>query len=394
MRPLLGLVGIILFSQVSGCASLSPSTRDVNDQVDAWLYQREYGKARTFLAQLQASPSHGKENVHAIYEKIQAHIAGHEQQVMAEADSAVAAQEWGTAFDLYRDALDRVPDSRRLQAGQQQLRQRHAEYLEKLELERLIARGEWTLKDLETNRVAEAEHSDNWFAQYWLDWKTARAQTLGLELALHGKRALERKDLTLAKRILPLALTLSNTVETRALNTQLQETLQEEELRILNERRRIPHAPPAPRLTRFEQPPKSEPLPKPEQPPKEERTQAQTPEQNGAKRLMDEFRRACQEKNLAEAQQLKSQLEQQGVNSQEFDTLRKQLAGDVAKHVKQLIDIGATHYSQQRYHEAKDVWTQAQALDPKNEQVTARLKRVTRVLDKLQTLRSKSPGTP
>jgi hypothetical protein len=37
---------------------------------------------------------------------------------------------------------------------------------------------------------------------------------------------------------------------------------------------------------------------------------------------------------------------------------------------------------------------EAHALDPKNEQLTARLKRVARVLDKLQTLRSKSPATP
>jgi tetratricopeptide (TPR) repeat protein len=213
-------------------------------------------------------------------------------------------------------------------------------------------------------------------------------------LASHGKRALESKDLTLAKRILPLAQSLSNTVETRALYTQLQETLQEDEQRVLNERRRTAQAPPAPRFTRAEPSAKSEPPPKSEQPPRDDRTAVQPPEQNGAKRLMDEFRKACQEKNLTEAQGLKSQLEQQGVNSQEFETLRKQLAGDVAKHVKQLIEIGATHYSQQRYQEAKDVWKEAHALDPKNEQLTARLKRVARVLDKLQTLRSKSPATP
>ena len=39
---------------------------------------------------------------------------------------------------------------------------------------------------------------------------------------------LEHKDLPLAKRILPLALSLSNTPETQALNAQLQEALKPE----------------------------------------------------------------------------------------------------------------------------------------------------------------------
>jgi tetratricopeptide (TPR) repeat protein len=204
-------------------------------------------------------------------------------------------------------------------------------------------------------------------------------------LATRGKRVLDRNDLASAKRILPLALNLSDTAETRALNTRLEETLREEELRIVNERRRNAEVQPA------RQPARTEQLPKSDQTPKDERAQSQ--EQKDAKRLMDEFRKACQEKNLAEAQQLLLQLERQGFDTPEFDKLSKQLAGDVTRHVKQLIDIGATHYSQQRYQEAMAVWTQAQALDPKNEQLAARIKRVTRVLEKLDTLRNKSSVT-
>jgi len=90
---------------------------------------------------------------------------------------------------------------------------------------------------------------------------------------------------------------------------------------------------------------------------------------------------------------LMSQLEKQGVDNQEFEKLRTQLASDVARQVKHLIDIGATQYSQQRYEEALDVWKKAQVLDPNNEQLTARIKRATRVLEKLQTLRNKNSAT-
>jgi tetratricopeptide (TPR) repeat protein len=204
-------------------------------------------------------------------------------------------------------------------------------------------------------------------------------------LAEYGKRALERKDLPLAKRILPLALSLSNTRETRTLNAQLQEALkpdtpQEPEAPILTEQPRIAEKEIAP------------PRPRAEQQPKEERPRVNAPngqEPNDAKRVMAEFRKACQEKQFVEAQQLMSQLEKQGVDTQEFGTLRKQLASDVAAHVKELIKLGVIRYSQQRYDEALTLWKQAQVLDPKNEQLAARIKRVTRVTENLRNLRIK-----
>jgi tetratricopeptide (TPR) repeat protein len=279
---------------------------------------------------------------------------------------------------LYREALSRLPDSKSLQQGQQQLLRRHAEHLEKLEMERVIAKGEWTLKDLEISKLTDANKSGDWFGQYSLNRKLAGANELALELAEHGKHALERKDLTLAQRILPLARNLSTAIESRASNARLQETLQGEELRLINEQQRIADAQLASQRMRSEQQDKKE------------RSAINSQEQKKAKRLMADFRKACHESNLAEAQQLRSQLEEQKVDNREFEKLRKQLANDVARHVKHLIEIGATHYSRQQYQEAMDVWQQAQVLDPKNEQLTARIKRVTRVLKKLENLREKS----
>ena len=250
----------------------------------------------------------------------------------------------------------------------------------------LIARGEWTLKDLETSKVAEANKSGSWLGRYLLNRKIADANDLGLELAAYGKSALERKDLPLAKRILPLALNLSNTTETRALNTQLQEALKaearkEEETRILNEQPRIAEKKLAAPRTRAEQQTK------------EERPTVDGQEQKDTKRLMAEFTKACQEKRFVEAQQLMSQLGKQGVDTQEFRKLSKQLASDVATQVKNLTKIGVIHYRQQQYDEALNVWKQAQVLDPENEQLAARIKRVTRVTEKLQNLRTKGGAT-
>jgi len=70
--------------------------------------------------------------------------------------------------------------------------------------------------------------------------------------------------------------------------------------------------------------------------------------------------------------------------------LSKALAADVERHVRHLTKIGVVHYSRQQYDEALRVWKRAHALDPKNEQLTARIKRVTRVIKNLENLRTKS----
>jgi hypothetical protein len=369
--------GVMLASHLAGCASLHLPPGTAQDQIDYWLDRQEYAKALAVVNEAQNSPSPAISNLQETREKIHARIARYEQQVIANADTAAAANDWGTAFDLYREALSRVPESARLRDGEQTLIRRHEEHLASLELERLIAKGEWTLKDLETSTVAAANKPGSWFWRYWLNRKIANAHDLGLELAAYGKRALEQKDLPLAKRILPLALSLSNTPETQALHTQLQEALKPEVRK--EEDAPVPTEPP-----RVAEKEIATPRPRP---------RANGPEQNDAKRMMAEFRKACQEKQFVEARQLMSQLEKQGVDTQEFKTLSKQLASDVATHVKELTKIGVIHYSQKQYDEALKVWQQAQVLDPKNEQLAARIKRVTRVTENLRNLRNKS-GAP
>jgi len=263
-----------------------------------------------------------------------------------------------------------------------------------LERDRLIAKGEWMLKELEISKLAEAKNPRSWLGQYSLDRKIGSANALALDLAEHGKRALEHGDLTLAKRILPLALNLSNAREIEALNSRFQEVVKEEELRTLNEQTRIAEAQAAEEEIRGERQEK-----KPHSPVNSQEQKKTVPlmandqEQKKTALLMADFRKACHEKDFVQAQRLMSRLEKHGVDDQEFEELSKELTSDVSRHVRHLIKIGVIHYSQQQYDEALDAWKRAQILDPKNEQLTARIKRVKRVIGNLQNLRTKSGAT-
>lgn len=394
MTQLVWLLGLIVLSQISGCASLLTSTGNVDDQIDHWLSQQEYGKALALVADLRESPSPKISNLQETQDKINVQVAGYEQHVIAKAESAVAVGDWGAAFDLYRDALSRLPDSTRLQQGEQQLIRRHAEYVEMLELDRVIAKGEWMLKELEVSKLADAKNPHSWFGQYSLNRRIGSANELALDLAERGKRALEDRDLTLAKRVLPLALNLSNASEIEALNSRFQEILKEEELRTLNEQTRIAEAQVAEEEIRGErQEKKQRSAINSQEQNKTVPLMANGQEQKKAALLMADFRKACHEKDFVQAQRLMSRLEKHGVDDEEFEELSKELASDVARHVRHLIKIGVIHYSQQQYDEALNVWKQAAVLDPKNEQLTARIKRVKRVIGNLQNLRTKSGAT-
>ena len=382
MRLIAWLCGMLVLSQLAACASLVTSRGDANEQVERLLDQQEYGKALAVVRDARDNSPSAIVNLQELEQRVQAQVAIYEQQVITRAESAAVVGEWGAAFELYREALLRLPNSAPLRQGEQELVERHSKYAAMLDMDRLIAKGEWTLKDLEISKLAEAKNPSGWLGPYSLKRKTAHADEIARELAEHGKRALEQNDLALARRVLPLASSLSNAVEIEALNGRLQEKLTEEEARLRNAQKRIAEAQATAQKAREEGQEK-----KP-------RVATNGQEQKNTAQLLADFKKACHEKNFTEGRRLMSKLEKQGVDDQEFVQLSQELTDDIERHVQQLIKIGVIHYSRQQYDEALRVWKRAHVLDPKNEQLTARIKRVTRVINNLQNLRTKSGAAP
>lgn len=370
MKQILGLFGIIIvLNQIIGCAFITHRTGNINEQIDYWLDQQEYGKALELVADLDEHPSPDITNPQEIQKRILSQAERYEQQVMADAERFAANSDWHTALALYEEALSRLPDSKTLQQGQQQLLQHQEESLARLKLEQLIVQGEWMQKDLLISKKTASTTSDDWFVQYKLGRKEADAQDLATELAEHGRRALGLRDLALAKRILPLAMSLYAAPEIEAANKRLQELLEEDEIeqkRIIDEQQK---------LIDDQQ--------------KKKKHLFNIKIQRKGKQLMAEFKKAFEENNLMKAHQLMRKLEKLSINNKEIKELSKQLDNDVAEHVKHLIETGVTHYSRQQYEQAIEVWKEAHILDPKNERLTTDIERAARVLEKLQSLREK-----
>lgn len=369
MKQILRLFGIIVINQIMGCAGIMQPTGNINERIDYWLDQREYGKALELVADLNEHPSPDITNLQEIQKKILSQAERYEQQVMVNAEKSAANSDWHTALALYQEALSRLPNSEILQQGQQQLLQRQEESLARLELDQLIAQAEWMSKDLLISKKAASTDPDGWFVQYKLGRKEAEAQDLAIELAEHGRRALGLRDLALAKRILPLAMSLYAAPEIEAANRRLQELLKEDEIeqkRIIDEQQKLID----------------------DQQKKKKRI-FNIKVQKKSKQLMADFKKAYEENNLVKAQQLMRKLEKLSINNKELQELSKQFDNDVAEHVQHLIETGVTHYSRQQYEQAIGAWKEAKVLDPKNERLTTDIERAARVLEKLKSLREK-----
>jgi len=148
-----------------GCASIVQPTGNINERIDYWLEQQEYGKALELVAEwmtipLQISPTSGNTK------KILGQAERYEKRVMADAEKSAANSDWHTALALYQEALSRLPDSELLQQGQQKLLQRQQESLARLELDQLIVQGEWMRKDLLLSKKTASTAPDGWFVQY------------------------------------------------------------------------------------------------------------------------------------------------------------------------------------------------------------------------------------
>ncbi|MEI6127005.1 MAG: hypothetical protein WCQ99_10695, partial [Pseudomonadota bacterium] len=222
---------------------------------------------------------------------------------------------------------------------------------------------EWAYKDLLISKKTFATAPGGWFVQFRLNRKLARAKAIAAEIAEHGQQALERKDLELAAKTLPLAMNLYAAPDIEAANRRLQELVDEKaagQQHIADEQQNKKN-----QLFKFRVEKKN-------------------------KKLMADFKIAYEENNLVKAQHLIRQLEKHSSNTREIKELSKQFDADVVEHVQYLIEKGVAYYRRQQYEQAIGIWKEAQILDPINKQLHTHIDRAARVVEKLQSLRGKN----
>lgn len=343
----------LLVAGLGGCAIL-PFQGDVDARVDSLLAREEYGQALQTLAYVPDDDPRHQHFVqrHREVRRLADQYAG---RVMSKADALVRDGQWRDALNLYREALNRLPRHPRLREHLTAFRTKQAERIEALELEKLIAEGQWLRTAISIQESIAQVAPDDWSYNSTLDNLHYDAERIAESLTERGLTAMESNDLGTAGRTLPLAAQLKPSARITAAEKKLS-AAEAQELRRKRQARE--------RTRKLEQ-------------------------ERRAGALRVSFEQARADGDLVRARELLKRL----LSLAGKDPHNRRLADSFDKQldavVQQRLDEGALLYSQGRIEEAMARWRNVLELDPDHEEAGANLERAQRVAQRVQQLREK-----
>jgi tetratricopeptide (TPR) repeat protein len=356
MRLVCTLMAGVVALAMAGCIQIPMLRPATGEQLEHWVAQEEYGKALHALDRI----SPGDPAYVTLQEqrpRIEGLAAGFEKTVAREAAEMTREGQWQQALERYDDGLDKLPESKALQAAREAFLEKRERHVQGLRDRSALDRGGWLVEAVplqrEIVRVVPAETR----ARRNLARLEAEVEETGQALYICGQRAMARGHDTQAVRCLGLAQELTPTVSVReALSRAEARQAKQRERRRAASRQRRAHA------------------------------TAQR-EQVLYERYVDAFAGG----DLLEARLTLAELEELKPGSAKVQRLQVQLARAIADTVEHGMEAGRRLYSQGRFEQALATWRFLSELDPENEELKAHIARAERVLAKLRTLNEKQP---
>lgn len=340
---------IVIAYLTNGCAFLYTFDDQLEQRIDAWIAQQEYGKALTTLEQLR--PTH----VH--YDQLQKkkqHILtlskSFAEDTLRRAQQLTKNNQWQEADDVYHHGLEKIPDNKSLESAYLDFSKQRERYLNTLHYQLFIHKARWLNKSagLQRELVRATPHDST--ATRALQQHEEKVQRIYPELLRCGMDSLNLNELELAEQCLLLAEQLQPGGKSLAILNQVQQ-----QLGLLEKRQ------PATAVPR------------------------QTDE------LVDLSKQAMEKNNLKQAQKLFNQIPAKDYPLASVKQFKKVLEERIANNISQGIEMGRKLYSQGEVENALAVWNDLYELEPDNEQLASHIERATRVLNKLKMLKKNEP---
>ena len=346
------LFGVLLFS-VQSCAHLSPGT-DRLALLDTYHANRDFGKA---LALIAATPKEYPQvlEIEKRRKLILDELRSYEKKTIARALKQERKNEWPAAKITYHEALQKSGGSKSLVAAQQAMLHRFQKKLDALEREELIVTGEWLQKKLPLLEDLHSNDPDDLGIQ-WRYFRTKNdAGEIALQLLQLGEEMLAKKNLAMARRVIPLSLQLSPGPEAKSQMDRLNSLIQARILKKEKDRKKIAG--------------------------------------RKDKASIESFNKAMAYGDLAEARYHLSQLTPEVQTSMAVELLQERLDREINEYVQEELSIGNTFYRAGEYDQAVKAWQNIIKLEPENEVVKSKLKRAATVVEKLNSLRKRQTDT-
>lgn len=355
LRIVVLLAGLAQFS----CTPLQNALLASEERVDRLIAEQEYGQA---LAMLEKLPLEGPDAARAREQKrrqIKALMAGYERRALADARRKQDQGHLADALALLDQAVRRVPHSTKLREARAALQRQQAARAREIDERILIADTESLLRQapLLAERIQiKSDGADGADVRRRMKQTDALLRSSRSKLMECGTRALDDGRLERAEKCLTLTRRIEDTPDVAQAISRLndQKAARVKQARV-----------------------------------QKQRTE-QTQRRKESEQLLEQLHEALAAAELVRAQQILSQLEGLGVESNELIGLRRALNTAIAAKVEELLEQGNALYRDERVQEAKTTWEAALTLDPLNERIQASIERANTVLKTLQELQQKS----
>lgn len=347
----------LLIASLSGCAELVLVHRPVDDAtIERWLERKQYGKVLDVLER-RARRSNALDAEKRL-EQVRAQAAQYDQQRATAARELLQAGKLDRAEEQINLALNRYPDGEQLQQAAQQLRRLRQDRIDALEAKLLLAQADWLAQSVPIyQQLATVEPSN-------LD-------------AIRQARRMEQERSEVAQRLASIGLTAHAEGDTERAKRYLAAS-----------KKLLPSPPVSDVLTHLGEQEKRKKVVRQAQ----QRQIASRMRREEAQRLANQARQALQNLQLQEARAHVERLQQVDPKFEQLDALKSRLDQAVAARVKALLRTGDDHYAEGRIAEAKRVWEAGLALAPGDTELTNRVERAERVLNRLEELREDTNG--
>lgn len=345
---------IILLSllALNGCAVVD-HLNGLNDpltQVNDYISRHEYAKALALMDTIPAGTSQAR-TLNKKRKTIFQDIKKLEQQTITTALKQERQRNWPKAKQSYEDALQKLDGSQILEAKQAAMLKRFQEQTTILEYEELIVTGE----ELKKRLPLEHRLNENDPGDISIQWTYARtqnkAQQIGRKLMLAGEDMLRKNNLSMAQRLLPLAVELSPGPETESAASRLRRILQKRNV-------------------------------------KQQKSQQEI-DQKQDKLIMEAFNRAMALADLKEARKQLASLSATSKQTTPVILMQERLNRAIGKWVMEQVNMGDTFYRAGEYEQAQLVWQAILELLPSHEAVLRKSQRTQTIIDKLTALKER-----
>lgn len=340
------LASILIFQLLlGGCAYISSYSTDLPDKIDLLIQQQEYGEALQVLEYVR--PSHAEyKRLMQQKKRIEILITKYERQTIQKADKLTRQGKWYPAELTYEEALEKIPQSEKLQEAQRNFLTERDNYLKQLELSLLLNRANWLIKNAPTQQEIVRILPNDYQRYEELRNYPRRVDKTADQLVDCVQSALNAGNYNLAETCLELAEGIgSKNVDKKQLAIAKQKLAKARKTEVKRQND----------ITRA---------------------------------LIAELKQGYSQDNLKRARHQLNILEKQNSRDRTSIKLRKELDKRYRQGIDQKITAGRRLYSSGKIQEALDVWHSLLKIDPDNQKLQGHIDRAERVLKKLEQLSS------